>query len=630
MCRIVGIVDFKGNLKDSIESITVNMRDSLTHGGPDDAGIYLNKEAGIALGHRRLSIIDTSSAGHQPMSNKDQTIWITYNGEIYNFLELRKELIECGYEFKSRTDTEVIIYGYEAWGIEELLFRLRGMFAFAIFDYRQKDLNLILAKDRFGIKPLYYYKDSEKFLFSSEVKAFLKSKLIPNEINLESIVRFLQLGSIPAPLTTIKDVYSLPASHYMVITKDGYSMKQYWDLYNFFGNQRDQNKFQPTNEIINKTHDLLTESVNLHLISDVPLGVFLSGGIDSSAIVSLASKFTKKLNTLSVIFEETEYSEARYAKLVAEQYDTNHHEILVKSKDFYEELPNIFNAMDQPTIDGVNTYFISKAAKEVGLTVVLSGIGGDEVFLGYKYFRQAKNIEAGMKLMRLFPNMFRNNIVALTTLVGSIFTGKNLEKLSYLKKPTDVNSYLLFRGLFTPKEIQNLLEISENEINSFGAPLKLSNGKVSTSLLESLDILDFKHYLQNQILKDTDFMSMWHAVEVRVPFLDHTLVEYVFNLPNHLKLQSNVNKPLIVNSLGNDLPKELWDRPKMGFTFPFEHWIKDNCNELMEISLNNDNLNRGFQEKMWNNFKEGKAHWSRVWGLIAAKKFNNIKESILA
>ena len=615
MCRIVGIADFKRSLGSELEPLVIKMRDSLSHGGPDDAGIYVDKENGVALGHRRLSIIDLTSCGHQPMSNQKKTLWITYNGEIYNFQKLKEELVKVGYEFKSKTDTEVILYGYEEWGIEGLLTRLRGMFAFAIYDCRQgiNDFKLILAKDRFGIKPLYYYHDKERgrFIFASEMKAIIKSQLVPNEKNVEAMVRFLQLGSVPVPLTTVKNVYSLPSGHYMTVDKGGASLKQYWNLSNYFNKSSKTVSFD---EALSSTRTLLEESVKLHLISDVPLGVFLSGGIDSSSLVALASKYRDKpLTTLSIIFNEPEYNEAQYMRLMAKKYKTDHREVLLQNKDFLNELPKIFSCMDEPTIDGVNTYFISKAAKEAGLTVVLSGVGGDEVFLGYKHFKLAKNLECPIKFINKLPALIRKIPIKLLT--------QNLSKISYFEDPSPQNSYLAFRGLFTPVQIQDLLGISEADFQSYGEPFQSLNGSIPNSLVDSFDFLDFEHYLQDQILKDTDFMSMAHSIELRVPYLDHFLVEYVVGLQSNLKLHNGVNKSLLVKALGDDLPGEIWNRPKMGFIFPFDRWIKDNCKELMDISLNNDTFNRGFQEKMWNNFKCSKIHWSREWGLVVASKF---------
>ena len=628
MCRIVGIVNFADKLSSELEPVILEMRDSLSHGGPDDAGLFISQDRKVALGHRRLSIIDLSPQAHQPMSNKEQNIWITYNGEIYNFRELRNDLIKSGYDFKSKSDTEILIYGYQEWGIEKLLSRLRGMFAFAIYDSRS-GFKLILARDRFGIKPLYYFYDHEKFIFASEIKAFLKSKLIPDEKNLEAMIRFLQLGSVPTPLTTIKNVFSLDAGHYIEVDKSNLKLKEYWNISHYINSL--QNKLISQKDAINATSELLLEAAKLHLISDVPLGVFLSGGIDSSSLVALSSKLLDRpLNTLSIVFNEERYSEAKYAQLVANRYKTNHHEVLITNNDFIGELPQIFSAMDEPTIDGVNTYFISKAAKEAGLTVVLSGIGGDEVFLGYEHFKKIKYLNAPINLFRQLPIWMRKNLLNFSISSGDIFGGKSLERLSYLEEPGIENCYLLFRGLFSPGQIQDLLGITETEFKRLGVLFPLQNSSNSLSSVDSLDLLEFKHYLQNQILKDTDFMSMSHGIEIRVPFLDHKLVEYVIGLPSNMKLQNGMNKSLLLNAIRNDLPKEVWARPKMGFTFPFERWIIANFDELQSKCLDVKQLNTKAVKRIWNDFKGGKVHWSRVWALVVLDQFMSQRKGVCA
>lgn len=614
MCRIAGIIDFNKSLGYEIKPALISMRDVMTHGGPDDAGFYLNNDLGIALGHRRLSIIDLSSLGHQPMSNSDETIWITYNGEIYNFQELKDDLIKIGYHFKSRTDTEVLIYGYEEWGIEKLLFRLRGMFAFAILDLRNPSYKLFLAKDRFGIKPLYYYKDKEKFVFASEVRAILRSGLVPDEKSLEAMVRFLQLGSVPVPLTTVKNVFALPSGHYIEITPEKFNIKQYYNLAEVFSSKENENiSFE---EAAGQTRKLLEESVKLHLVSDVPVGVFLSGGIDSSSLVSIASQMQEKpLTTLSIVFDEKNYSESYYSNLVSKQFKTNHNELLITKSDFANELPKIFEAMDESSINGVNVYFVSKAAREVGLTVVLSGIGGDEVFLGYSHFQKARLLE----LFKKSPKLLQK------TLISMFYKFKGFEKLSYLNNFSTEGAYLLFRGLFTSLQIQALLGLSENELKE---ETQLAfNGPLGHELVKSFDYFEFKHYLQNQILKDTDFMSMRHAIEVRVPFLDHKLFEYVFNLPASIKFHDKkVNKSLLVKALRNELPKKIWNRPKMGFTLPFNNWIKKEWEMFQEISLDQDIFDKKVIKEIWRNYLNGKVHWSRVWALVVAGRKMQFKE----
>ena len=623
MCRIVGIADFNRSLGPEIEPIVISMRDSLSHGGPDDAGVYTDKENGIALGHRRLSIIDLSSAGHQPMSNQDNTIWITYNGEIYNFQELRNELTVLGYSFKSKTDTEVLIYGYEKWGIGILLKKLQGMFAFAIYDKRgNAGYRLILARDRFGIKPLYYYKDKDRLIFASEVKGIMKSMLVPDEKSTEALVCFLQLGSIPSPLTTIRKIFSLPSGNYMDVREGVIDIKKYYDIGDYINNSVNKDKSYNYSEILSKTKSLLSESVKGHLISDVQTGIFLSGGLDSSSLVALASHCSDiPITTLSVIFEEEDFNEAQYAKLVAEKFKTDHKEVLLRKKDFFDEIPQILRIMDQPTIDGINTYFISKAAKETGLKVVLSGVGADEIFLGYAHFKRAMFLDKNMRMISKISPLMRGELINNILLVSKFFGYKGAEKLSYVNDLTNENSYLLFRGLFTPSQIQELLDINQKQYSEILENSLLCSGLSNGKLINTFNKLEFKHYLQNQILKDSDCMSMSNSIELRVPYLDHLLVEYVVGLPAELKLNNNMNKPLLVNMMSDYVPSEILKRKKMGFTFPLNEWIHNESDYFLSNCLKQKYFEPKAVKKNWKEFNNDQLHWSRVWALVIANQW---------
>ena len=375
MCGIAGLIRSEGLAPDDV-GVVRRMTAGQIHRGPDADGIF--SDTRVALGHRRLSIIDVSTSAAQPMSNEDGRVWLTYNGEIYNHRELRSELLARGHQFRSQSDTEVIVHGYEEWGIEGILERLRGMFAFGLYDSRR---GLILGRDRMGIKPLYYFAPPGALLFASEVKALAASGMVPNEREPEAMAGFLLAGSVPAPLTITKGVLCLPAGHYLVWKEGRIELRKYWDL-----------KFEPADPSGRAAGDLraeLEDTVARHLISDVPLGVFLSGGVDSAALVALARRVgPSELKTLTVVFNEQEFSEGSAAGKIAKHFHTKHQEVLVTENDFRRELPAVLAAMDQPTNDGVNTYFVSKAAREAGLTVVLSGLGGDEVFWGYRHYRR--------------------------------------------------------------------------------------------------------------------------------------------------------------------------------------------------------------------------------------------------
>jgi asparagine synthase (glutamine-hydrolysing) len=726
MCGIAGLYKFDGRFtREDVEAV-LRMLDAQTHRGPDDWGIlvprtllereevqglleergldhvssYEGSYAGpaVILGSRRLSILDLSTRGRMPMSNKagagqaSGTTWITHNGEIYNSPELREELKNAGYAFRSSSDTEVMLNGYDHWG-DDVLSHLRGMFAFALFDTLSS--TLLLARDRFGIKPLYYTAVSSsaeaavsssefrvsssesgsrletrnsklgtRLLFASEVRAIVRSNLVAFEPEPEAAIRFLQLGSVPAPLTTVKNVFALPAGHALRLRPTATELSPYWSLadYQHVG-QPHTYKWQGrptrgfsgkllTNELkaIAHTRSLLDESVRQHLLSDVPLGIFLSGGTDSSALVALAASFrSEPLTTLSIVFDEPEYDESTYARLIADRYQTSHCETRLTSDELLSELPAVFAAMDQPTVDGVNSFFVSRAARQAGLKVVLSGLGGDEVFLGYSHLRKAASLGGARRLLATMPAALRKGLVQLAIPAGTAAGRSSLEKLAYLEDPSRANMYLLFRGLFTPEQIQKLLGLSETEMKRYGvAPLstdgsidglingpadgstkdstngagnRAANGSRRGSLLDSFVMNDFQHYLQNQLLKDTDCMSMAHSIETRVPFLDHKLAEYVLGLPTEFKLYGRTNKPLLLKALGDDLPREIWDRPKMGFTFPFAAWLQNNPDAYQTVQSPAGLLDKRQVEKVWDGFRQKRFHWSRPWALMVLEHF---------
>jgi asparagine synthase (glutamine-hydrolysing) len=577
---------------------------------------------GAVLGCRRLSILDLSSDGRMPMGHEDGRLWVTHNGEIYNYRELRDELVRAGRSFRSATDTEAILAGYAAWG-DEVLPRLRGMFAFAVFEVSPRP-RLFLARDRFGIKPLYYYRDRERLVFASEVRALLASGLVPEEPDPEALIRFLRWGSVPAPLTTVKDVLALPAGHCLRIEAGDLTLRRYWDLADVTRRRAASAAPVDRDEAAAATRALLEESVRLHLVSDVPRGVFLSGGIDSSALVALAARRPDaRLATLSVVFDEPGYSEAAYARLVAGRYGTDHREIPVRARDFFDALPRYFRAMDEPTIDGVNTYLISAAARQAGLTVVLSGTGGDEVFLGYGHHRRGESLSRAQRLLAACPLRPRRALLGLAAAAGAAMGRSGADRLAYLDRPSHAAVYLAVRGLFGPRQIQGLLGIGEAELASYGLLLDEAGGPGGRTLPAAIERFEFAHYLQNQLLRDTDVMSMAHSVETRVPYLDHRLVEYALALPISSRLAGGGAKPLLVRALGDALPRAVSSRPKMGFTFPFAPWMRQRADELRAVSLERKAaLEPKAVEGVWDGFTAGRLHWSRVWALVVLARFD--------
>lgn len=564
MCGICGVFSETRDIE-SLKRGVVLMNQAQICRGPDDEGVFSDSPNGIVLGHRRLSIIDLSPAGRGPMGYKSSGLQITFNGEIYNFLELKKGLSAKGYKFKTKTDTEVVLALYQECGPESFS-KLRGMFAFALWDSEKQ--KLFLVKDRYGIKPLYYYSNKENLIFGSSVKALEKSGLVPKESSLDALIGFLLLGSVPSPFTTLKNVFSLPSGYYLERDfKGNQKLTKYYEPLSFFRNKHETDFNSAASEIKNR----LSEAVKLHLISDAPLGIFLSGGLDSSAIAAFAAlNRREKITTLSVTFEEAEFSEKKYQDLMREKLNSDHKEIKITKNQFLDSYDEIFEAMDQPTIDGVNTFFISKAAKEAGLKVVLSGLGSDEIFCGYSNFHRAELLRKIQK----FPRIFK-----LPLKIISLKKGR-YSRLNYLFSKDILSFYLGLRGLFSPKETAKILGVELNKVNEFienysstALPQEILKDLGSLNPIDLLSYLELKFYLQNQLLKDTDFMSMHHSIEVRVPFLDHLVVEYLSSLPPDLKLGKKINKSLLIKTVEDLIPEEILYRKKMGFTFPFEKWL---------------------------------------------------------
>jgi asparagine synthase (glutamine-hydrolysing) len=612
MCGIAGLFKFNQSVTpDDIQAVRL-MMDAQTHRGPDDSGLFQNEN--VVLGHRRLSIIDLSESGRQPMSNeacpecgcRNRKIWVTYNGEIYNYQELRKELGIKGHTFRSQTDTEVLVHGYEEWGIEKLINRLRGMFAFVLYETSLSHpgvSKIILARDRFGIKPLYYAKNGDQVLFASEVRALAASRLLRMEEDPRAWVSFLLTGSVPAPWTTLQSVLALPAGYYLMFTLGQRSLVHYYDFMTGDGSTSNSSN---TENPYATVRGVLQEATRLHLISDAPLGVFLSGGIDSSALTALAAtNRTHSLTTLSIIFEEPAYSEAPYQRAVAARYRTDHHEILVKEEDFWSAMPSIFHGMDQPSIDGVNTYIISRAAKDTGIKTLLSGLGGDEVFWGYPSFQKIR----WLRMIQSLPDILKGPLRLSDFLPGS------WRRLGYLASDDPLSLYLTIRGLFTPKETADVLGCDEGQVLEVLRELNPTWCNPTPEVF--LQRMEFNWYLQNQLLKDTDGMSMAHSVEIRVPFLDHYLVETVGRLDKCWKQDRKTPKPLLVRSLDGLLPQEVVFRSKQGFTFPFAQWLK---REKLRILIGEGRT----KEHYWRLFEKGQVHWSKPWALAVQQQFKNI------
>ena len=613
MCGIAGLVRSEALHPADVHAVR-RMISAQTHRGPNDSGLYSDAQA--ILGHRRLAILDLSAAGRQPMSNEDGSLWITFNGEIYNYPELRAELLAAGHTFRSNADTEVLVHGYEQWGIEPLLSRLRGMFAFALWEPAAR--RLTLARDRLGIKPLYYYAAGGVLAFASEVKALVRSGTVPDEPDAEALPGFLLFGSVPSPLTTVKGVRCLLPGHYLTATREAVSTRQYWDLTALRSPAGVNGGAAPP---VEEMRERLERAVREHLLSDVPLGVFLSGGVDSAAIVALAARArTQPLTTLTVAFGEREFDESQQALRIAHRFQTHHHEILVTAEDFAREMPAFLAGMDQPTNDGMNTWFVSKAARQCDLTVVLSGLGGDEVFWGYTHYKRAADGSALRRVLDGLPDLARRGLIGGAAMYGGLRGQEKWSRLSAMKRRVSAEAlYYGFRGFFAPEQAGRLLSLSPAEI---GRVVERTVGELRPPGANGhfrpshLNYIEMKRYLHDQLLRDTDVFSMAHSIEVRVPLLDHEVVEYCAGLPDADKLDAAINKPALVRAVADPAVGAAGARPKMGFTFPMGQWMKAQSGALGEMARRAPGLEQREAAKLWSAFEGGRLHWSRAWAMV--------------
>lgn len=616
MCGIAGLIKLDGAVVPEDIRMTRRMGSDQAHRGPDDEGLYHDHRA--VLVHRRLSIIDLSASGHQPMCNEDGAIWITYNGEIYNYRELHEQLASRGHRFQSKSDTEILIHGYEEWGIDELLRRVRGMFAFGLYDARS-DWRLILARDRLGIKPLYFHTAANGSLvaFASEVKPLLHSGIAPAERDPQALTGFLLFGSVPSPSTMSKSVRCLAPGHYLQIGPGGARMRQYWDLGYTSGREHSNGGKAVTAEISAQLEDAVTR----HMVSDVPVGVFLSGGVDSAAVVTLATRSQlARLTTLTVIFDEHEFSEAQPARKIAERFQTEHHEIRVTSDIFINELPKIFAAIDQPSNDGVNSYFVSQAARQCGLKVVLSGLGGDEVFWGYKHYRWFSRQKSPRQWFSQFPGPVRSAAMHAAAACGHLQGREPWMRLAYLQpRLFDESLYFAVRGFFAPTQVARLTGLSHSEIDSsVRGALESLQAPASTRAADGngFNYMEMKRYLHDQLLRDADSFSMANSIELRVPYLDHGIVEYLASIPSTMKIDRVMNKPLLVNAVSEPSVAALAQEKKKGFSFPMRDWMLRHSDHLREIALGADCMDRKAAGSFWKAFEKGRLHWSRAWAMV--------------
>lgn len=565
MCGIAGLLSHSSSsipLKQSINS----MQAALRHRGPDDEGIYVSQNHQAALAHTRLSILDLSSAGHQPMTTPDGRYWISFNGEIYNFQELRSQLENQGESFQSHTDTEVILKLYQHHG-RNCLRDLRGMFAFAIWDDYED--SCFIARDSLGIKPLYYCYSNSTLGFASELRALMASGLPKRQLCAQGLYGYLRTGSVPEPHTLIEGIHCLEAGHWLYWQQGNLTKKRYWSI-----------QFETDTSLISdaqeRVRQALLNSVQSHYVSDVPIGIFLSGGIDSTALVSLSRQIqSSPLNTFSIAFEESKWNEGDIAQQVANYFGTHHTEYTVTASIGRSLLPKFLEAIDQPSIDGFNTFCISQVAHNSGIKVVLSGLGGDEFFGGYQSFRQLpKMLKIGRSLQSIKP---LSNLLGQSLETWSLSTKMRRLGDFLQQDPTLLAAYHSFRGLFSHSEACQILQ---TYLPNQGLPLRqISNGQFSgaSTLQDEISILESSLYMRNQLLRDSDVMSMAWGLELRVPLIDRTLVEVLSQIPSSQRLLPG--KQLLIQAVGN-IPEFVTNRPKRGFYFPYEQWMQKEWADL--------------------------------------------------
>jgi asparagine synthase (glutamine-hydrolysing) len=606
MCGIAGIV----NLRDNHKQLTAiqSMTDRIAHRGPDAEGIYADHR--IALGHRRLAIIDLHESANQPMWDHTGRYVLIYNGEIYNYKEVKSILKD--YPFKTESDSEVILAAYATWGVR-CLEKFNGMFAFAIWDAKEEVL--FMARDRVGKKPCYYHHGIDHFVFSSEVRSMLASGLVPRQLDTDNLTEFFLYQAPMNDRSLVRDIRHLRAGHYVIIKEGTMTEHPYWGY----------DQVRPCNDNLlqakHKVRDLLLDAVRLRMVSDVPVGAFLSGGIDSSLIVAcMAEQSESPINTFTISFDEQEYDESAYAQQIATLYKTNHHRILIRPEEFLYSVDDILASLDTPSGDGPNSYLVAKYTRAANIKVALSGLGGDELFAGYNKFMIYQKIMKYSWMLNI-PKSVRQSLAKTITKFGPGHTSAKLDSLAGLEKWDLPSVYPLLRRAYGYDEINKLL-ITPNHVDSVQQKLETINRKVAwMGDFSKCTIGEMETYTRDVLLRDTDQMSMVHALEVRVPFFDYRLIEYLLSLPDYIKFP-HTPKQLLVDAMAPRLSKELSQRKKMGFTFPMKHWLKNELVTMVDDKIaylaERKEFNSDEVLSKWKAFKNGDQRilWTRIWKLV--------------
>jgi len=634
------------------------MAAALAHRGPDDEGFLCGdrRAPSVALGMRRLSIIDLPG-GHQPIWNEDRDVTVVFNGEIYNFRELRNTLERCGHRFATRSDTEVLVHGWEEWG-EDLLAELQGMFAFVLLDLRRRFATLpvlFLARDALGIKPLYYTESQGKFLFASEVRALIASGQLAPQVSLDALTAYLLFGSVSEPVTLVDGVYSVPPGHCVILhvpeRRHEARARAWWEgpLMDRIGSREALGTSSGSGVKVPGTiaeagralRPLLEDAVRSHLVADVPVGLFLSSGLDSTTIAALAGREKADLRSFTVSFPDTEYDEAPAARRIAERCGTRHEELPLTGGDMLTRLDEALLALDQPTMDGINTYMVCWAARQVGLKVALSGLGGDEIFAGYRTFDDTWRLSRACAIARKVPGTLRcasAPMVERLAAFGATPDASRKAAAAWRAPRALPHPYFFSRALFPPGELDKIVvpRMRRSAVSPDGIALMPTwlgwleraaceagrwgpNGEVSW--------LELRTYMASTLLRDTDSVSMSRSLEVRVPLLDRPLVECVLALPESARRRPGAQKALLVEAVGDLLPPEALAQPKRTFTLPWEHWLRGPLRARVEASLSDPapalapHLHPGGMGGVWKTFLQGRTSWSRPWSLYVLNEW---------
>ena len=637
MCGIAGAI---GILNEKLVASIDKASEAMIHRGPDGAGKWLsnsNQGSGVIFTHRRLAIIDLSEQSAQPMLDPDSQCVITYNGELYNYRSLRASLINKGYKFSSAGDTEVILKSYVEWG-RDCVNHFEGMFAFAIYDPDTQ--KIFIARDPHGIKPLYYARIGEtpaiaSFIFASELKSLLATGLIPRDLNPDALSSYLWNGFVVEPLTMVQNVHLLEAGHTLTVDQDGVLEDIcYWETNstrkggNFNGSELDQG-------IIGQAEfeQKLEEIVQNHLISDVPVGVFLSGGVDSSVVATLAARGSEQpINTFCITFSESEFSESKYAKRVAQAIGSIHHEFLLTGEYFVEHLDEALASLDQPTFDGINTYYVSRAVAGQNIKVALAGTGGDELFGGYRSFSEIPLIISWAKLLEFIPVKLRKGLASgmLKIMQGrqSLPIQTRWGKLADLlgSDMSSISAYQVSYSLFTEKFLSCLSPAYYARLKQ-GLSKEMRNRLVQSAsgsaVLRDVSCMEGKLFLGQRLLRDSDACSMSVSLELRVPLVGKEMSGLVATLPDNIRFSSHGKKQPLRDAVSRDLPVDIFNRPKRGFELPMDTWLKTSLasrgKELFfdRALLEETGLDAVAVRKLWLAYQAGEKglYWSRIWSL---------------